>query len=252
MIDFIVIIPARFNSTRLPGKPLLTIAGKPMIVHVAGKAQASGAQAVWVATDHEQVAQVVKQHGFNVCLTRADHASGTERLAEVVQQKKLADDTLIVNLQGDEPLIAPQLIRDVAQQLHHQPEAQAATACYPLASREEMFNPNVVKVVLNHAGYALYFSRAPIPHARDEFAGNQWPQNLPAYRHIGLYAYRAGFLKTYAALKPTPLEQFEALEQLRVLWHGYRISVAVTALATAAGVDTPQDLERVRALVARK
>lgn len=251
MTPFIVVIPARLNSTRLPGKPLLDIAGKPMIVHVAEKAAASGAQAVWIATDHQQVAQAVKHHGFNVCLTRADHASGTERIAEVALQKQFSDDTIIVNVQGDEPLIAPQLIREVARELHVHPDAQVATACHPLHSREEMFNPNVVKVVLDGAGCALYFSRAPIPHARDEFAKNEWPQNFPAYRHVGIYAYRAGFLKTYAGLEPSPLEQFEALEQLRVLWHGYRIVVHVTGHAPAAGVDTPQDLERVRTLLAR-
>ncbi|HVS27875.1 MAG TPA: 3-deoxy-manno-octulosonate cytidylyltransferase [Burkholderiales bacterium] len=252
MPSFVVIIPARLNSIRLPGKPLLDIAGKPMIVHVAEKAAASGAASVWIATDHQQVAEAVQHSGFNACLTRADHASGTERIAEVARQKAFADDAIIVNVQGDEPLIAPQLIREVARELHDHPEAQVATACTPLHNRGEMFNPNVVKVALDNRGYALYFSRAPIPYARDEFAKNEWPQSLPAYRHVGIYAYRAGFLKTYVALEPSPLEQFEALEQLRVLWHGYRIVASVTAHATEAGVDTPQDLERVRALLARK
>ena len=251
MIEFTVVIPARLNSIRLPGKPLLDIAGKPMVVHVAEKAVASGAQSVWVATDHQQVADAVKHHGFKACLTRTDHASGTERLAEVAQQKGFADDMIVVNVQGDEPLIAPQLIREVAQHLDDHAEAQMATACHPIHQREELFNPNVVKVVLNSESNALYFSRAPIPHARDAFAQNEWPEKLPAYRHIGIYAFRAGFLKTYAALEPSPIEQFEALEQLRVLWHGYRIGVVITRHAPDAGVDTPEDLQRVRALLAR-
>lgn len=251
MIDFIVVIPARLNSARLPGKPLLDIAGKPMVVHVAEKAAASGAQSVWVATDHQQVADAVKHHGFNACLTRTEHASGTERIAEVARQKGFADDMLIVNVQGDEPLIAPQLIREVAQHLDDHTEAQVATACHPIHQREELFNPNVVKVVLDSEGHALYFSRAPIPHARDAFAQNVCPEKLPAYRHIGIYAYRAGFLKTYARLDPSPLEQFEALEQLRVLWHGYRIGVVITRHAPGAGVDTPEDLQRVRELLTR-
>ena len=250
-MEFIVVIPARLNSVRLPGKPLLDIAGKPMVVHVAEKAAASGAQSVWVATDHQQVVDAVKHRGFKACLTRAEHASGTERIAEVARQKEFADEMIVVNVQGDEPLIAPQLIREVAEHLDDHGNHHMATACHPIHQREELFNPNVVKVVLDRENHALYFSRAPIPHARDAFAQNKWPEKLPAYRHIGIYAYRTGFLKTYAGLEPSPLERFEALEQLRVLWHGYRIGVMITRHAPEAGVDTPEDLQRVRALLAR-
>ena len=251
MIEFTVVIPARLNSIRLPGKPLLDIAGKPMVVHVAEKAVASGAQSVWVATDHQQVADAVKHHGFRACLTRTEHASGTERIAEVARKKGFADDMIVINVQGDEPLIAPQLIREVAQHLDAHAEDQIATACHPIHQREDLFNTNVVKVVLDREGHALYFSRAPIPHARDAFAQNEWPEKLPAYRHIGIYAYRAGFLNTYAKLEPSPIEHFEALEQLRVLWHGYRIGVVITRHAPEAGVDTPEDLQRVREILSR-
>ncbi|HXZ97019.1 MAG TPA: 3-deoxy-manno-octulosonate cytidylyltransferase [Burkholderiales bacterium] len=250
-MEFTVVIPARLNSARLPGKPLLDIAGKPMVVRVAEKALASGARSVWVATDHPQVADAVKHHGFKACLTRMEHASGTERIAEVARQKGFPDEAIIVNVQGDEPLIAPELIREVAQHLDDHTEAQVATACHTIRGRQELYNPNVVKVVLDRNSCALYFSRAPIPHARDAFAQNEWPEKLPAYRHLGIYAYRAGFLKTYAKLEPSPLEQFEALEQLRVLWHGYRIAVVVTRDAPEAGVDTPEDLQRVREFLAR-
>ncbi|HYA20195.1 MAG TPA: 3-deoxy-manno-octulosonate cytidylyltransferase [Burkholderiales bacterium] len=250
-MEFTVVIPARLNSARLPGKPLLDIAGKPMVVHVAEKARASGARSVWVATDHQQVADAVTHYGFKACLTRSDHASGSERIAEVARQKGFPDEAIVVNVQGDEPLIAPGLIREVAEYLDGHTEAQVATACHLIHKRQELFNPNVVKVVLDRNGYALYFSRAPIPHARDAFAKNEWPKMLPAHRHLGIYAYRAGFLKTYAKLEPSPLEQFEALEQLRMLWHGYRIAVMVTGHAPEAGVDTPEDLQRVREFLAR-
>ncbi|HUL42195.1 MAG TPA: 3-deoxy-manno-octulosonate cytidylyltransferase [Burkholderiales bacterium] len=250
-MEFIVVIPARLNSARLPGKPLLDIAGKPMVVHVAEKAAASGARSVWVATDHQQVADAVKHYGFKACLTRSEHVSGTERVAEVVRQKGLADETIIVNVQGDEPLIVPELIHEVAQYLDEHTDTQVATACHSIHGRQELLNPNIVKVVLDKKGGALYFSRSPIPHARDAFAENKWPEKLPAYRHLGIYAYRAAFLKTYAELEPSPLEAFEALEQLRVLWHGYRIGVVITRYAPEAGVDTPEDLQRVRELLAR-
>ena len=253
-MTFTVLIPARYGSTRFPGKPLADLAGKPMIVRVAERAQASGAQRVAVATDDERIAAVVRAHGCAVCMTRSDHPTGTDRLAEAAQQLGLADDETVVNVQGDEPLLAPDLIRRMASLLAEHPPAAIATACHTIHDPAEAFNPNVVKVVLDHAGYALYFSRATIPWARDEFAVDRStiPRGLPLYRHYGLYAYRAGFLRAYPALAPAPIERFEALEQLRALWHGYRIVVAVTTGAPAPGVDTPEDLERVRALYARR
>lgn len=250
MSEFRVVIPARHASTRLPGKPLLDVGGKPMVVRVAERAQASGAVSVVVATDHPEIAAAVCAHGFDATLTRPDHPSGTDRIAEVVEQQGWPSTEIVVNVQGDEPLIDPLLIREVASNLAACPDAAMATACHPLDQKAEMFNPNVVKVVIDQRGHALYFSRAPIPWARDAFAGNcpSLPEGLPVYRHIGIYAYRAGFLEEYATLAPAPIEQFEALEQLRVLWHGYRISVAISASAPAVGVDTEADLQRVRAL----
>jgi 3-deoxy-manno-octulosonate cytidylyltransferase (CMP-KDO synthetase) len=255
---FVVVIPARYASTRLPGKPLADIAGKPMVVRVAEQAAQSGASEVWVATDHAGVADAVRAHGFNVCMTSPQHASGTDRLAEVALQRGWGDEEIVVNVQGDEPLIAPGLIGVVARHLRDHPAASISTACHALQDHAEMFNPNVVKVVLDRAGYALYFSRAPIPWARDAWASASppapWPllpEDFPAFRHVGIYAYRAGFLKTYGSLGPAAIEQYEALEQLRALWHGYRISVALTGAAPAAGVDTMEDLERVRELFER-
>ncbi|MGE5027863.1 MAG: 3-deoxy-manno-octulosonate cytidylyltransferase [Betaproteobacteria bacterium] len=250
-MNFKVVIPARFASTRLPGKPLLDIAGRPMGVHVAERAAESGAGEVWVATDHEGIAAAVRAHGYQVCMTSPDHPSGTDRIAEVAGERRWDGDEIVVNVQGDEPLIAPSLIRQVAQQLHDRPLAAIATACHAIHDRADHFNPNVVKVVVDREGHALYFSRAPIPYARDAFAASSesFPGELPAYRHIGIYAYRASFLKIYNRLQPAAIEQFEALEQLRALWHGYRIGVAVAAEAPAAGVDTEEDLERVRRLV---
>jgi 3-deoxy-manno-octulosonate cytidylyltransferase (CMP-KDO synthetase) len=245
---FLVVIPARFASSRLHGKPLADIGGKPMVVRVAERARASGAKAVWVATDHQDVFDAVKLHGHQAMMTRGDHASGTDRIAEVAQQLGLADSEIVVNLQGDEPLIEPELIREVAQSLAEHGEASIATACHPITDTESLLNPNAVKVVLDQSGHALYFSRAPIPYPRDSLALNQstLPAGLPSYRHIGIYAYRARFLQLYTRLQPTAIERFEALEQLRALWHGYRIAVAVTAHAPEAGVDTAEDLERVR------
>ena len=247
---FLVVIPARFGSSRLHGKPLADIGGKPMVVRVAERAQASGAEAVWVATDNQSVFDAVKLHGPQAMMTRTDHASGTDRIAEVAQQLGLADSEIVVNVQGDEPLIAPELIREVAQSLAEHGEASIATACHPIVDAGSLLNPNVVKVVLDHAGYALYFSRATIPWARDAFAADrrQLPVGLPLYRHYGLYAYRVAFLRRYPSLAPAPPERFEALEQLRALWHGYRIVVSVTRGAPAPGVDTQEDLDRVRIL----
>jgi len=249
-VSFKVVIPARYASNRLPGKPLIDIAGKPMVVWVAEQAVKSGADAVVVATDHGAIAEAVKGYGFEALMTRQDHISGTDRIAEVVQAMGWADDTIVVNVQGDEPLIDPGLIEEVALNLAQHSEAAIATACHPIHDKVSMLNPNIVKVVMDIDGYALYFSRAPIPYARDAFAANQdMPVDMPVYRHIGIYAYRAAFLKAYAGLAPAAIEQFEALEQLRALWHGYKISVAITQHAPAAGVDTDEDLAQVRAIL---
>ena len=248
-MSFIAVIPARFASTRLPGKPLADIAGKPMVVRVAEQAAKSGAQQVVIATDHAEVKRVAEQHGCHAMMTRTDHAQGTDRIAEVVELLKLNDDAIIVNVQGDEPLIDPALIRAVASVLGSNADAAMATAAHPIVDAAEFFNPNVVKVVCDANGFARYFSRAPIPYARDAFAQKKdaLPAHFPALRHIGLYAYRAGFLKRYASLPPAPAEQLESLEQLRALHHGYRIAVTVWPGALAPGVDTPDDLEKVRA-----
>lgn len=250
-MEFVVVIPARYGSTRLPGKPLLEIGGKPMVVHVADRARASGATEVIVATDHEGIAAAVARHGHQALLTRAGHASGTDRIAEIAAQRRYPGEGIVVNVQGDEPLIEPGLIRSVAQQLAAHPDAAIATAGCPLTDAAQFVNPNLVKVVLDCNGYALYFSRAPIPFARDAFSDGitRIPAGLPAYRHIGVYAYRAAFLAGYTQLAPAPIEQFEALEQLRALWHGHRISVAITATAPQPGVDTAEDFERVKTLL---
>ena len=251
-MTFTVLIPARYASTRLPGKPLEDICGKPMIVRVAEIARASGAARVAVATDDPRIAAAVEAHGITACMTRGDHLTGTDRLAEAAVQMGLGDDAVVVNVQGDEPLLPAALIRAMAELLAAHPEASIATACHLIEDAAEAFNPNVVKVVLDHAGYALYFSRATIPWARDAFAAEpeRLPAGLPLYRHYGLYAYRAGFLRAYPALPSAPIERFEALEQLRALWHGYRIIVLITAGTPAPGVDTVEDLQRVRALYA--
>lgn len=247
---FIAVIPARFGSSRLPGKPLADIAGKPMVVRVAERAAESGAAEVWVATDHEGVAETVRAHGFGALITRPDHLSGTDRIAEVVSSRGWSDETIVVNVQGDEPCISPRLIEDVAVTLSSHDFAAMATACHPMSSADDLFDPNVVKVVMDRAGFALYFSRAPIPFARDWFREHRGiPTGLPASRHIGIYAYRCSFLRIYCSLEPSPLETFEALEQLRALWHGYRIVVARSGHAPQPGVDTPADLERVRAFL---
>lgn len=248
MLAFHVVIPARISSTRLPGKPLLPIAGKPMVIRVAEQAAQSGAQQIWIATDHQPIMAAVHEHGFKGCMTRTDHPSGTDRIAEVVAQHDWADDTIVVNVQGDEPLIPPQLIRAVAQHLHDHPECAMATACHPIHDEASMRNPNIVKAVVDKYGNAMYFSRAPIPYPRDAFANNTaLPDNLTVLRHIGIYAYRASFLRAYSQLAPTAIEQVEALEQLRALWHGYKIGVTITRDAPPSGVDTEADL-----LLARK
>ncbi len=251
-MSFTILVPARYASTRLPGKPLADLAGKPMVVRVALRARESGATRVVVATDDERVRDAVAAHGIDVCMTRADHPTGTDRLAEAALALGLPDDEIVVNVQGDEPLLDPALMRAMAELLAAHPDAAIATACHPIEDVAEAFNPNVVKLVRDARGYALYFSRATIPWARDAFAQSRerLPPGLPLYRHYGLYAYRVAFLRAYPALAPSPLEGFEALEQLRALWHGYRIVVEVTHGTPAPGIDTPEDLARVRALYA--
>jgi len=249
--EFIVLIPARRASTRLPDKVLADLAGRPMVVRVADKAAQSGATKVLVATDDAQIKVVVEQHGYTAILTRADHPSGTDRISEAAQQLGLSDDAIVVNVQGDEPLISPALIAEVAAELARRSDCAIATACHPLTEAGEMFNTNIVKVALDARNTALYFSRATIPWARDAFAADKdsLPDGLPIYRHMGLYAYRAAFLRLYPTLTPAPIEKFEALEQLRALWHGHRIAVHITAATAAPGVDTPADLELVRSLL---
>lgn len=248
VMKFVVIIPARYASSRFPGKPLADLCGKPMVVHVAERARASGAADVVVATDHAGIAKTVSRHGFSAMMTRKNHESGTDRIAEVVARRRFRPGEIIVNVQGDEPLIEPALIREVARTLVRHRAAKMATACHPIRDARELANPNIVKVVLDRAGYALYFSRAPIPYARDAFARGirRIPPRLPVYRHLGIYAYRAGFLKTFTGLEPVAIERAEALEQLRALAYGHRIAVAVTRRSPHPGVDTPADLRRAR------
>jgi len=248
-MHFRVVIPARYASSRLPGKPLADIGGRPMVLHVLDRALQAGAESVVVATDDVRVRQAVEAAGHQALMTSPDHQSGTERLGEVAETLGWPDGTLVVNVQGDEPLIDPALIREAARQLVLHDDAVMATLAHPIHDHADFVNPNVVKVVADEAGYALYFSRAPIPWPRDAFATQQpMPHEFGALRHIGLYAYRVGFLRTYASLASSPLERYEMLEQLRVLWHGHRISLGVTPIAPAPGVDTPEDLARVRAL----
>ncbi|OOF47306.1 3-deoxy-manno-octulosonate cytidylyltransferase [Rodentibacter trehalosifermentans] len=252
-MSFSVIIPARFASSRLPGKPLAEIAGKPMIQHVFEKAQQSGATRVIIATDNEKVAKVAQDFGAEVCMTSEQHNSGTERLAEVVEKLAISDDEIIVNIQGDEPLIPPVIVRQVAENLVKF-QVNMATLAVKINEAEELFNPNVVKVVTDKDGYVLYFSRSVIPYDRDQFMGLQEMTKATLtegyLRHIGLYAYRAGFIKKYVQWAPTALENLEKLEQLRVLWNGERIHLELAKAVPAVGVDTPEDLEKVRSILA--
>ncbi|NBI12109.1 3-deoxy-manno-octulosonate cytidylyltransferase [[Haemophilus] felis] len=260
MSKFTVIIPARYASSRLPAKPLADIAGKPMIAHVFAKAQQSGAERIIVATDHPEVAKAAKAYGAEVCMTSEKHNSGTERLAEVVEKLAIADDEIIVNIQGDEPLIPPSIVRQVAENLVKY-QVKMASLAVKIEEPEELFNPNAVKVLTDKDGYVLYFSRAVIPWDRDQFAQYQQQKNLTLaqlkladhyLRHIGIYAYRAGFIKQYVQWQPTALEQIESLEQLRVLWYGEKIHVELAKEIPPVGVDTPEDLEKVRLILAGK
>ena len=250
-LAFTVVIPARLRSTRLPGKPLLPIAGKPMIQHVWEQARKSGAEREVIATDDASIVEACQVFGAEVLLTRDDHESGTDRLAEVAAALGLPADAIVVNVQGDEPLIPPSIIDQVAANLAAHPEAGIATLGEPIEDVAALFNPNVVKVVADCNGLALTFSRAPLPWARDALAQNreQLPEGVPYRRHIGMYAYRAGFLQDFVGWGPCWLEKTEALEQLRALWHGVRIHVADALEAPPVGVDTPEDLERVRRLL---
>jgi len=240
-LKFQVIIPARYASTRFPGKPLADLGGKPMVVRVCERAAKSGAAAVHVATDDERIARAVRAHGHQALMTRADHASGTERVAEAAKFLHLKDREIVVNVQGDEPLISPRLIAKVGNLLQKCRDASVSTACHAIHDTDALSSPNVVKVVLDARGYALYFSRSQIPYPRASGAA--------CYRHAGIYGYRVAFLKKYSGLKASPLEKTEALEQLRVLWHGYRIAVAISRTRIAPGVDTPEDLEAVRKML---
>lgn len=250
MTPFWIIIPARHDSSRLPGKPLLKLAGKPMILHVCERALEAGGQVV-VATDDPRIAETVEDFGVKALMTRTDHASGTERLAEVVDRFNWPDETPIVNLQGDEPLMTPSLIRKLAETLGNHPTTEVATLATPIHDFETLTDPNAVKVVTDHRGDALYFSRAPIPFHRDHFreCPGTLPQNARFLRHIGIYAYRAGFLRQYVQWPLSPLESIESLEQLRILWHGTRLRVLTIEDAPHAGVDTPEDLIRVQTLL---
>jgi 3-deoxy-manno-octulosonate cytidylyltransferase (CMP-KDO synthetase) len=248
-MTFTVLVPARLASTRLPGKPLADIGGVPMIVRVARQAALSSASAVVVAADHTTIVNACVAHGVTAVLTRADHATGSDRLAEACELLGLDGQRVVVNVQGDEPLIDPALIDACAALLSQRPDCVMSTAAHAIDTQDEFDNPNVVKVVLDAAHNALYFSRAPIPWWRDARAAGSLSVPTPAaLRHIGLYAYHAGFLRRFPSLPPSPLESIEALEQLRVLWHGERIVVHVSDVRPGPGVDTPEDLARVRAL----
>jgi 3-deoxy-manno-octulosonate cytidylyltransferase (CMP-KDO synthetase) len=248
-MGFVVLIPARLASTRLPGKPLADIGGAPMVVRVAQRAAAAGAERVVVAADDARIVDACNAHGIEALPTRSDHASGSDRLAEACERLGLEGDAVVVNVQGDEPLIDPQLVRDCAALLQQRPDCVMSTAAHPIETIADYLDPNIVKVVRDARGDALYFSRAPIPWRRD--GGSAGRPALPepaALRHVGLYAYRAGFLRGFPGLAATELERTEALEQLRVLWHGHRIAVLVSHSTPGPGVDTPEDLERVRRL----
>jgi len=248
-MNFTVIIPARYDSSRFPGKPLVEIKGKPMVQHVYERALESGASRVIVATDDARIAKAVVDFGGNYCMTGSHHESGTERLAEVVDVEGMLAHELVVNVQGDEPFIPAVNIQQVAENLHLHKEAEMATLAVKIVDVEEAFNPNAVKVVVDKLGYAMYFSRATIPYDRARFLDADCIDEIGDYylRHIGIYAYRAGFIKQYVNMAPSGLEQIESLEQLRVLWHGEKIHVDVAREAPPVGIDTPEDLARLLA-----
>jgi 3-deoxy-manno-octulosonate cytidylyltransferase (CMP-KDO synthetase) len=243
-----IVIPARYRSTRLPGKALADVAGKTLLERVYERARESGAHSITIATDDERIRAVAQRFGASVCMTSDAHPSGTDRIGEAIAKLGIGPEEIVVNLQGDEPLVPPALIRRVVETLVSHRDASVATACHPIADVETLTNPNAVKVVCDSNGYALYFSRAPIPWPRDRMAQAS-PSRAPicAFHHVGLFAYRAGFVARYCAWRPCPPEEAEQLEQLRVLWYGERIAVCVTEDALPNGVDTPEDLERVRA-----
>lgn len=251
-MKFTVVIPARYASTRLPAKPLKEIAGKPMIQHVYERARESDAYQVIIATDDERIEVAARSFGAQVCMTSTQHTSGTDRLQEVVKHLGLADDEIVVNVQGDEPLIPAEVINQVAHNLVAMDSASMATLSEPIHSLADFRNPNIVKVVADKDGCALYFSRAPIPWPRDHFAQsdvNQLPDNFPAQRHIGIYAYRVGLLHKFVSWAPAPLEKIESLEQLRVMWNGELIHIAEAVVAVPGGVDTEDDLQRIKSLL---
>jgi 3-deoxy-manno-octulosonate cytidylyltransferase (CMP-KDO synthetase) len=250
-VSFRVVIPARYASTRLPGKPLLPLAGRPVLAHVYDCACASGADEVLIATDDERIVEACADFGAPAVMTSAAHRSGSERLAEVVRLRGWGDDEVVVNLQGDEPMTPPAVIRQVAEDLMDFPEASVSTLCAPIHSAAQLNDPHTVKVVCDAAGYALYFSRAPIPWERDVLGAEERETPI-GWRHIGLYCYRAGYLRRYVELPPCELEDVEKLEQLRVLWHGARIHVAEAQEVPGHGIDTPEDLALVEALLARR
>ena len=251
-VDFRIIIPARYDSSRLPGKPLRQIAGKPLLQHVYECAKRSAARHIVIATDDERIQRAAQGFGAEVCMTATSHSSGTERLAEVISKLGIADDEIVLNLQGDEPLMPAACLDQVAELLANKPEAVMASLCEPIERVDDMFNPNVVKVVLGRDGEAIYFSRAPVPWHRDTFSSS--PETLPPgelfFRHIGLYAYRAEFVSAYLKLATSPIEKAESLEQLRVLWHGHKIAMAVACEKPGPGVDTEQELALVESLLA--
>ncbi|MEH6444723.1 MAG: 3-deoxy-manno-octulosonate cytidylyltransferase [Oceanospirillaceae bacterium] len=253
-MDFTVVIPARFGSTRFPGKPLADIAGKPMIQHVYERCMQSNASKVIIATDDERIEKVARNFGASVCMTRENHPTGTDRLQEVVEYLQLADDEIVVNVQGDEPLIPAVIINQVAQNLAQQTLASIATLSEPIQALEQLLNPNSVKVLTDINGLAMYFSRAPIPWPRDAFNQLQQPSEIPQgfvwQRHIGIYAYKVALLNKYVTWAPAAVEETECLEQLRAMWYGHRIHVAQAIESPPAGIDTPEDLQRLIANLA--
>lgn len=251
MADYKIVIPARYGSSRLPGKPLIMLAGKPMIQHVYERAQATGVQDIVIATDDERIQAAALAFGADVVMTSVDHENGTERIAEVAQIKGWDADAVIVNLQGDEPLIPQSLIEKTAASLLENPEAGMSSVCTPLRDAADAFDPNVVKVVLDRAHFAMYFSRASIPWDRDAYkiSLQEMTSKMPVYRHIGMYGYRVSFLQQYTGMEPCALETTESLEQLRALWYGVKIHMSVIEQAPGHGVDTPDDVARVESLL---